>query len=37
LTAYFFVKEFGHKFEGFLGFRELEVVPEGVGESFVDD
>jgi hypothetical protein len=30
-------KEFGHEVEGFGGFGEFEVVPEGVGQSFEDD
>jgi hypothetical protein len=37
LASYFFLKEFGHKLQRLLGLRELEVVPEGVGESFKDD
>lgn len=31
------LKEVGHEVEGFGGFGELEVVPEGVGQGFEDD
>ena len=31
------VKELGHQLERFSGFRQLEVIPEGVRQSFEHD
>ncbi len=37
LVAEIFGEKIGHEVQGFGGFGELEVVPEGVGQGFEDD